>query len=125
MVDLGISRTRDIQGPLPPNARQERALPEPRNRQPRVGAARSPRLAPPGKPAAPAPADLEAPDLEAPDLEADVRRLNETLGHSTIRFVLHRSTSDIRVDLVALVWLPWSVGSDSQARPLLELQQAQ
>jgi hypothetical protein len=33
--------------------------------------------------------------------------------------------SDTRVDLVALVWLPWSVGSDSQARPLLELPQAQ
>jgi len=93
MVDLGISRTQDIQNPLPANA-------PPPARVPAEGQERSAR---PVLPRAPRRAASEPAAVEGrhPDLETEVRRLNDLLGSSTrIRFVVNRSTNDVYVEVV-------------------------
>jgi uncharacterized FlaG/YvyC family protein len=92
MVDLGISRTQDIQNPLPVNtpaahlqaASQERAA-----------------RAPAAKPVREAPAEPRPAGAAPADLDKEVNRLNALLGSNTrIRFVINRSTKDVYVEVV-------------------------
>jgi uncharacterized FlaG/YvyC family protein len=93
MVDLGISRSQDIQYPLAANTPATRIQPpagqdQGRPQQPKVS------KSPPATESAPAP-------KEAVDLEAEVRRLNDLMGAATqIRFRINRTTNDIYVEVV-------------------------
>jgi uncharacterized FlaG/YvyC family protein len=92
MVDLGISRTQDLQSPLPPNAPPARVASEGQDRGARTAPSRGaqrPESAARGAEARPA------------DLDIEVRRLNDLLGKDTrIRFVINRSTNDVYVEVV-------------------------
>ena len=92
MVDLGISRTQDIQNPMAANI--------PTARPPADAGERSAKA--PGTKAPKAPAAPPAIRAGNPaDLEGDVKRLNELLGGSTrIQFVINRSTNDVYVEVV-------------------------
>jgi uncharacterized FlaG/YvyC family protein len=88
MVDLGISRTQDIQNP---NANLATAQVETREKESR------PQVQKPSRRPSPAPAGVARPV----DLDAEVERLNGLLGASTkIRFVINRSTNDVYVEVL-------------------------
>jgi flagellar protein FlaG len=90
MVDLGISRTQDIQNPLAANKPLSRISSEAQDREARP------------QPLKPARRNTEAQADKGPaDLEGEVRRLNDLLGSSTqIRFVINRTNNDVYVEVV-------------------------
>src|SRR5258706_16417206 len=91
MVDPGISRTQDIQNPLPVNTPASRLPPDRQEEKP------APEIKAVRRPAA------ESASSGRPgDLEAEVQRLNGLLGGNTrLRFVINPSTNDVFVEGVA------------------------
>ena len=92
MVDLGISRSQDIQNPMAANtpAARIQALSQDQGKPPQPKVVKSPAVKE-GAGAAKEPADLEA----------EVRRLNDLMGAATqIRFRINRTTNDIYVEVV-------------------------
>jgi len=92
MVDLGISRTQDIQNPLPANAPAARVPAEAQERETRSPAVKSARRSAPA---------ASAGEAHPADLEAEVKRINDLMGANTrIRFVINRSTNDVYIEVV-------------------------
>ena len=88
MVDLGISRTQDIQNPGVHLRAPQVGSREKESRQ--QVQKRSRRPAPDG-----------AEESRSIDLEAEVKMLNDLLGASTkIRFVINRATNDACVEVI-------------------------
>ncbi len=92
MVDLGISRTQDVQNPMAANTPAARIPPAGEEQgRPQVSKA-PPKRTPPAE-ASSAP--------RSADIEAEVRRLNDLLGASTqIRFRINRTNNDVYVEVV-------------------------
>jgi uncharacterized FlaG/YvyC family protein len=92
MVDLGISRSQDIQNPMAANTPAAR-IQAPNQDQDRPS---QPKVV-----KSPAAKDGAGAPKEPVDLEAEVRRLNDLMGAATqIRFRINRTTNDIYVEVV-------------------------
>ncbi len=97
MVDLGISRTQDVQNPLQATAPGARLPKEAELHAAKAVAQRSVRRR------QTEPARAETPRAVAPatDLEKEVQRYNELMGSNTrIRFAINRSNNDVYVEVV-------------------------
>jgi uncharacterized FlaG/YvyC family protein len=92
MVDLGISRTQDVQNPLPANTPVSHIPPEGQDRNTRP---------PVVKMAKKAPEETGKAENRSVDLESEVGRINDLLGKNTrIRFVINRTSNDIYIAVV-------------------------
>ena len=93
MVDLGISRTQDLQNPLPVSSTAARLSAEVQDRSSRPQALKTA-----GKSSAePSKAIAKQPV----NLDSEVRRLNDLLGNSTrIQFVINRTNNDVYIEVV-------------------------
>ncbi len=97
MVDLGISRTQDIQNPLQATAPAARLPQEAELHAARAVAQRTVRRPQVEAPRAATPRTVGA----SSDLEMEVQRYNELMGSNTrIRFAINRSNNDVYVEVV-------------------------
>ena len=92
MVDLGISRTQDVQNSMGANSPVSRVPPEGQERATRPPVVKSARRTP---------SEEKATESRPADIEGEVKRLNDLLGSSTqIQFVINRRNNDIYIEVV-------------------------